>query len=180
MKKPIPTGADDIRARLAELSPSTRHLLQAATALPSPFRPARLSTLLERRLITLLPDIEEALDSGLLVATGDMLAFGHELVRPIAEASMPAAVAAALRRERPCAAPIRHQPARPADWALLSDRELEVAQLVGLALTNQQIAARLGRSPHTVNFHLRQIFRKLGVASRVELVSLLGKREATR
>jgi DNA-binding CsgD family transcriptional regulator len=55
---------------------------------------------------------------------------------------------------------------------------MEIAELVGQALTNQQIAGRLDRSPHTVNFHLRQIFRKLGIASRVELVSLLRRRAA--
>ncbi|GIF26552.1 DNA-binding CsgD family transcriptional regulator [Actinoplanes tereljensis] len=184
MEKLVPTSTpptpDDVRARLAGrvagLSPSARHLVQATTALPSSFRPARLSALLGRSLITLLPDIEEAIAAGLLVAIDDMLAFSHELVRPTVEASMPAAVVAALRRERPRAAPAR----QPGDLGLLSDRELEVAQLVALALTNQQIAVRLDRSPHTVNFHLRQIFRKLGLASRVELVSLLGRREATR
>jgi DNA-binding CsgD family transcriptional regulator len=51
----------------------------------------------------------------------------------------------------------------------LTERELEVAQLVGEALTNKQIAGRLAMSPHTVNFHLRQIYRKLGTSSRVRL-----------
>jgi DNA-binding CsgD family transcriptional regulator len=39
-------------------------------------------------------------------------------------------------------------------------------------LTNQQIAHRIGRSRHTVNYHLRRIFHKLGITSRVELASL--------
>jgi DNA-binding CsgD family transcriptional regulator len=43
---------------------------------------------------------------------------------------------------------------------------------VGRALTNQQIATRIGRSRHTVNYHLRRIFHKLGITSRVELASL--------
>ena len=173
--------------RLATLSPPARHLVQAATALRSPFRPARLTDLLGGSVVTLLPDIQEVLDSGLLVAAGDALSFSHELVRPIVEASMPRAVVAALHTEqgrsaRPRVA-TRHRPLseapRTVDWSLLSDRELEIAELVGLALTNRQIATRLGRSPHTVNYHLRQIFRKLGLASRVELVSLLQRREAT-
>ncbi|MEU6466780.1 LuxR C-terminal-related transcriptional regulator [Streptomyces sp. NPDC046976] len=57
----------------------------------------------------------------------------------------------------------------PDDAALLSDAELEIARLVGTGLTNQQVALRIGRSQHTVNFHLRNIFRKLGLSSRVEL-----------
>ncbi|MFI5897097.1 helix-turn-helix transcriptional regulator [Actinoplanes sp. NPDC051513] len=61
----------------------------------------------------------------------------------------------------------------PVDWGLLTDREREIAELAGQALTNRQIATRVGRSPHTVNYHLRQIFRKLGLASRVELAALL-------
>ena len=51
-------------------------------------------------------------------------------------------------------------------------REREVADLVGRALTNQQIARRLGISTHTVNFHLRRIFGKLGIQSRVNLAQI--------
>ncbi|WP_426503053.1 DNA-binding response regulator [Dactylosporangium sp. McL0621] len=54
-------------------------------------------------------------------------------------------------------------------WKNLTERERAVAMLAGRALTNQQIARRLGISMHTVNFHLRQIFRKLSVSSRVDL-----------
>ncbi|BBH71799.1 hypothetical protein ACTI_84840 [Actinoplanes sp. OR16] len=168
--------------RLATLSPPTRHLVQAAAALPSPFPPARLSALLGTGVVSLLPRIEEALESGLLVAAGDSLAFAHELVRGIVEDSMPRSVVAALhaeRGQRPRPVPRRHA-ARPAttamDWSVLSGREMEIAELVGQALTNRQIAARVGLSPHTVNYHLRQVFRKLGLSSRVELVSFLQRR----
>lgn len=172
--------------RLAGLSPAARHLVQVATALRSPFPPARLSALLGDGVARLVPHIEEALDSGLLVPAGEGFGFSHDLVRAVAEASMPHAVAAALRHEhrpgRPrataAAHPAARQAPRTADWSLLSERELEIAELVGQALTNRQIATRLGRSPHTVNYHLRQIFRKLGLASRVELVSVLGRRES--
>ena len=57
----------------------------------------------------------------------------------------------------------------PSGWELLSERERTVASLAGQALTNGQIARRLGITPHTVNFHLRQIFRKLRISSRVRL-----------
>ena len=40
-------------------------------------------------------------------------------------------------------------------------------------LTNQQIANRLHISPHTVNFHLRRIYRKLAIGSRVHLAQLV-------
>jgi DNA-binding CsgD family transcriptional regulator len=60
-----------------------------------------------------------------------------------------------------------------AGWESLTEQELRIARLVGRALTNQQIATRIGRSRHTVNYHLRRIFHKLGIASRVELASLV-------
>jgi DNA-binding CsgD family transcriptional regulator len=52
----------------------------------------------------------------------------------------------------------------------LSPAERSIVRLVAVGLTNRQIASRVNLSPHTVNFHLRKIFRKLGVSSRVELV----------
>jgi ATP/maltotriose-dependent transcriptional regulator MalT len=54
-------------------------------------------------------------------------------------------------------------------WVSLSDTERTISHLVNQGLTNRQIAKRVYLSPHTVNYHLRQIFRKLGITSRVEL-----------
>jgi transcriptional regulator of acetoin/glycerol metabolism/DNA-binding CsgD family transcriptional regulator len=54
--------------------------------------------------------------------------------------------------------------------ASLTDAERSIANLVVEGLTNRQIAERVFISAHTVDFHLRSIFRKVGVASRVELV----------
>lgn len=57
----------------------------------------------------------------------------------------------------------------------LSRREDEIARLVGGGLTNIQVANKLGVSPHTVNFHLRNIFRKLSVSSRVKLSRIVAE-----
>ncbi|URN13519.1 helix-turn-helix transcriptional regulator [Streptomyces radiopugnans] len=38
-----------------------------------------------------------------------------------------------------------------------------------LGLTNRQIARELELSPHTVNYHLRNVFRKLSITTRVKL-----------
>ncbi|MEW9529687.1 AAA family ATPase [Microbispora sp. NPDC049125] len=57
-------------------------------------------------------------------------------------------------------------------WASLTDTERDVAVLVARGLTNPQVAAQMFVSPHTVKFHLRQVFRKLGIGSRIELARL--------
>jgi DNA-binding CsgD family transcriptional regulator len=57
-------------------------------------------------------------------------------------------------------------------WAAMTDSELAVARLVAQGLTNREVAERLFVSPHTVNSHLRQIFGKLQVNSRVALTRL--------
>jgi DNA-binding CsgD family transcriptional regulator len=57
-------------------------------------------------------------------------------------------------------------------WAALTEAELTVARLVAEGLTNREVAERLFVSPHTVNSHLRHVFSKLGINSRVELARL--------
>ena len=51
----------------------------------------------------------------------------------------------------------------------LTQRERQIADLVVDRKTNPEIAAELFLSPKTVETHLRNIFRKLDVSSRVEL-----------
>ena len=57
-------------------------------------------------------------------------------------------------------------------WEALTTSELSVARLVTEGLTNREVAERLFLSPHTVNSHLRHVFTKLGINSRVELARL--------
>ncbi|HEV2255999.1 MAG TPA: LuxR C-terminal-related transcriptional regulator [Streptosporangiaceae bacterium] len=58
-------------------------------------------------------------------------------------------------------------------WDSLTDTEQAVAGLVAEGLNNNQVAARMYISTHTVAHHLRQAFRKLSIASRVELARIV-------
>jgi len=60
-----------------------------------------------------------------------------------------------------------------AGWASLTETEQVTATLVAEGLTNHQVADRMYISTHTVAFHLKQVFRKLGIGSRVELARLV-------
>ena len=51
----------------------------------------------------------------------------------------------------------------------LTDREGDVVALVAKGLTNREIAGQLYVSAHTVEYHLRNVFAKLGISSRREL-----------
>jgi DNA-binding NarL/FixJ family response regulator len=61
----------------------------------------------------------------------------------------------------------------------LTERELQVARLVVDRMTNPQIAAQLFLSHKTVQTHLRNIFRKMNVTSRVELARAVERAERT-
>jgi DNA-binding NarL/FixJ family response regulator len=107
-------------------------------------------------------DIRRALDAG---ARGyllkDMLL--TEVIR---------AVRAVRRGERvipnAVAARLAEFPARTE----LTDRELEVLQLVARGLSNKEVARTLGRADETVKIHLKNVFAKLDVADRTEAVTV--------
>jgi LuxR family maltose regulon positive regulatory protein len=59
----------------------------------------------------------------------------------------------------------------PSLFEALSERELEVLQLIANGLTNQEIASRLFLSLNTVKAHTRNLYGKLGVHSRTQAVA---------
>ncbi|MFF3486604.1 LuxR C-terminal-related transcriptional regulator [Streptomyces sp. NPDC002701] len=56
---------------------------------------------------------------------------------------------------------------------LLTSQQLAVARMAAEGATNREIASRLLLSPRTIDHHLRGVFSRLGIRSRIELVKLL-------
>jgi DNA-binding NarL/FixJ family response regulator len=65
----------------------------------------------------------------------------------------------------------QHAPGSPG-WGSLTESERKLIPLVVEGLTNRAIAERLYVSVHTVNTHMKHIFTKLGINTRVELTRL--------
>ena len=82
------------------------------------------------------------------------------------------------RRELAAAGETVAAPAAPLAQ-VLSPQEFQVAMFVGEGLTNREAAARLFVSPKTVEYHLANAFRKLGVRSRTQLTRLVAERTET-
>ena len=65
------------------------------------------------------------------------------------------------------------QPRPVTGWQALTQSELKVARLIGAGHTNKAAAEELGVSVNTIGTHLRSVFAKLGVRSRVQLTNVL-------
>jgi DNA-binding NarL/FixJ family response regulator len=82
------------------------------------------------------------------------------------------------------------RPAKPASNAAsalpaslarqLTAREMEVAALAALGLSNKSIARRLELSDGTVKIHMYNVFRKTGLHNRTELANLVNQNVLTR
>ncbi|NUP83377.1 MAG: helix-turn-helix transcriptional regulator, partial [Nonomuraea sp.] len=68
------------------------------------------------------------------------------------------------------------EPVRPAADATvtqLTAQQLQIARMVAEGATNKEVAEQLFLSRRTVEHHLRNVFSKLGIRSRVELVRFM-------
>jgi DNA-binding NarL/FixJ family response regulator len=99
----------------------------------------------------------------------------QEAVRALVAAESALDIFGAVRRRDEAVRELRrlgHRVVRPAGAAgagSLTPRESEIAELVAAGRTNREVAEQLVLSTRTIEAHLRNIYGKLGVRSRVEL-----------
>jgi DNA-binding CsgD family transcriptional regulator len=67
-------------------------------------------------------------------------------------------------------------PRAQSGWDALTEAELKVAELIGAGHSNRSAAAELSVSVHTIGTHLRSVFAKLDLRSRVQLANALHQR----
>jgi DNA-binding CsgD family transcriptional regulator len=176
---------------LEPLSPSARNLLEVSAFTEGPFTADELAVLIGCVPGELGAALDEAVGAGLLKVVGNRtMVFTHALVQQSVARRVPEAVRATLRQQaagrgaRPpqplsrVAAGAQAPSERAEDsWDRLTDPERTIAELVARGLSNRQAAERIFLSPHTVSFHLRKVYRKLGISSRVELTRITIERE---
>jgi DNA-binding CsgD family transcriptional regulator len=130
--------------------------LELAEAL-SPFERARTELLYgewlrrERRRVDARPHLRAALE---LFQRLDVSAWEER-----ARAELRASGETARRRD-------------PSTRDQLTPQELQIAHFVGEGMTNREIGAQLILSPRTIDYHLRNVFTKLEIASRADLVRM--------
>ncbi|WP_225978626.1 helix-turn-helix transcriptional regulator [Gandjariella thermophila] len=192
-----------LRQQFGRLSPACRLVVQAAAVLGETAYLECVGHVVGRPVSALVPAVEEATAAGILTRWEETVACRGRRARQVLLCTIPDATrhvlerkAAAVRVPSPGTAmhcPDTTRPLPPTGpagagprasrhpapaWQVLSDTEQRIAHLVSEGLTNRQIANRVLLSPHTVNYHLRRIFRKLGVGSRVALATIASNHRA--
>jgi len=107
-------------------------------------------------------DIRRALEAG---------ARGY-LLKDMLLTEVISAVRAVRRGERVIPIAVATRLAEFPERSELSEREIEVIQLVARGLSNKEVARAIGRTDETVKIHLKNIFAKLDVADRTEAVTV--------
>jgi DNA-binding NarL/FixJ family response regulator len=111
-------------------------------------------------------DIRRALEAG---------ACGY-LLKDMLLTDVLTAIRAVRRGERVIPLHVAAQLTKHSERSRLTERELEVLQLVARGLSNKQVADVIGRTEETVKIHLKNIYAKMGVADRTEAVTLALRR----
>jgi two-component system NarL family response regulator len=107
-------------------------------------------------------DIRRALDAG---------ARGY-LLKDMLLSDVITAVRRVQRGERVIPTAVAVRLAEYPESSDLTEREVEVLQLVATGMSNKETAQAIGRTDETVKIHLKNIFTKLGVADRTEAVTV--------
>ena len=107
-------------------------------------------------------DIRRALEAG---------ARGY-LLKDMLLSEVITAIRAVRRGERVIPSAVAARLAEFPERSDLTERELEVLQLVARGLSNKEAARAIGRTDETVKIHLKNIFTKLAVADRTEAVTV--------
>ncbi|MEU3712884.1 helix-turn-helix transcriptional regulator [Streptomyces catenulae] len=170
-----------VGAVLDQSSGFCRQLLYALAVLDE----GELCRLLGASPRSALPALEEMYATGLMGSDPAHPTLGALARRLVADV-MPATLCTALRHAVASPVPRPGPPAAPdavlpggdtphpeqpgaAVCDILGERQWTLLRLVAEGLTNQQIAEQLRLSTHTVNYHLRKLFRVFGVRTRAGL-----------
>jgi DNA-binding NarL/FixJ family response regulator len=155
-------AADLAEARLAAGEISAAEAAEAAAVEPArPFASAR-AKLAEGRALAAVGD-RDAARVALIEAEAAFDSFGALRRRD-----------EAVRELRRLGHRVRRSPA--GEDGVLTAREREIAELVAAGRTNREVAGQLVLSERTIEAHLRNVYAKLGVRSRVELARALSDR----
>lgn len=198
-----------VMARIAQLSDGCQDLLTIAAVLAQPFSVSSLAAAANRAVPDLLTNLREAMAAAILGDADGALRFREELVRTVLYETTPAATRSSLHLRignsllanggdaRAVAyhllrgvelegtpQPFEERtgvtvPSVPSGLEKLTSAERQIVRHVVEGLSNRVIGQWLFVSPRTVETHLSNIYAKLGVRSRVELVTVVSRRMGT-